>query len=358
MAFEIAAMRLYNQQLSDSQISSPSKVVLHFGAMQAQDYPMSKWAVGCRLPGSRDQSIEAALDNGEIIRTHVLRPTWHLAAAQDIRWMLELTGANILRQFNSMNTKLGLDEKILSKSTGLIAKSLEGGKHLTRDELVVILNGHGLKTNEYRSLHILAHAELHAVICSGKRKGKHHSYALFDERIPKTKPLDREEALAELALRYFTSHGPATQKDFGWWSGLGVGDCKLAISLIQKTLVSKEYDSQMYYWKDAGKVTPKPGVMLLPAFDEYLIAYKDRSASIDLAHMPQAFTSNGIFKPTIVVNGQVAGIWKRTIKKDKLVVETNYFGKTARSTERKVLEVVGRLGAFFEKNVEVNSGPR
>src|SRR6478672_1269468 len=153
--FDIAAIRLKNQQLIDTEFKSIKALVAHFGAIQAQDYPMSKWAVGCRLPGATDAAIEKAIDDGDIIRTHVLRPTWHLAAAEDIRWMLELTAPNILRQFNSMNTKLGLDAATFAKSTKLIVKSLEGGQQLTRDEIVEILNHHGIKTNEYRSLHIL-----------------------------------------------------------------------------------------------------------------------------------------------------------------------------------------------------------
>lgn len=353
MAFNIASIRLHNQQLSGTEFKTPKALVSHFGAMQAQDYPMSKWAIGSRLPGSADESVEKAIDDGQIIRTHVLRPTWHLAAAEDIRWMLELTGPNILRQFNAMNIKLGLDDKTFSKSTDIIVKALDGGQHLTRGEIVGILNYHGIKTNEYRSLHILAHAELHRVICSGKRKGKHHSYALMDERVPQSQPLTKEKALAELALRYFTSHGPATQKDFGWWSGLGVNDCKVAIELNRGKLAAKDYENQTYYWNDMGKIETGESVLLLPAFDEYLISYKDRSAAIHTDHMPHAFTSNGIFKPIIVVNGQVVGIWKRTIKKDKIIIEPGFLQKVPKGIEKKVAEAAGRFGVFLEQNVEM-----
>lgn len=353
MDFDIASIRLNNQQLSGTKFKTPKALVSHFGAIQAQDYPMSKWAIGSRLPGSTDESIEKAIDDGEIIRTHVLRPTWHLTAAEDIRWLLELTGQNILRQFNSMNTKLGLDEKTYSKSTDIIIKSLDDGEHLTREEIVEILNHHGIKTNEYRSLHILAHAELHRVICSGKRKGKHHSYALMDERVKKSKSLTKEEALSELALRYFTSHGPATQKDFGWWSGLGVNDCKLAIELNKKKLASKEYENQTYFWKDTGKIEAAESILLLPAFDEYLISYKDRTAAIHTDHMPHAFTVNGIFKPIIVVNGQVVGIWKRTIKKDKVIIEPSFLQKVPKGTDKKVAEAAERFGVFLGQSVEI-----
>jgi hypothetical protein len=355
-AFDIAAIRLHSQQLIDPGFKSVKSLVSHFGAIQAQDYPMSKWAIGCRLPGSTDDVIEKAIDDGEIIRTHVLRPTWHLAAAEDIGWMLELTSGNILRQFNSMNKKIGLDEKIFAKSTDIIVKSLTGNQHLTRDELVEILNHHGIKTNEYRSLHILAHAELHGVICSGKRKGRHHSYALMDERIKKPKILDREEALAELGKRYFTSHGPATQKDFHWWSGLSVSDSRLAIELNKKYLTETEYEGQTYYWKDSGAQEMTGHVLLLPAFDEYLIAYKDRTAAIHIDHMPKAFTVNGIFKPLIVVNGQVVGIWKRTCKKDTVIIEPTFFQKVSKATEKEVGTAAESFGRFLGMKVGLVRG--
>ena len=351
--FDIAAIRLKNQQLTRPEFDSPKKLVSHFGAIQAQDYPMSKWAIGARVPGTNDSENEKALDDGKIIRTHVLRPTWHLTAAEDIRWMLELTSKTILRQFNGMNARLGLDAATFSKSTGLIVRALESGNHLTRDELVGILNQHGIKTNEYRSLHILAHAELHSIICSGKRKGKHHSYALMDQRVKKGKPFDREEALAELAKRYFTSHGPATLRDFVWWSGLSVTDAKRAVELNAKKFAVKEYEGQTYYWKESATAEMPETVLLLPAFDEYLIAYKDRTAAIHTDHMPKAFTSNGIFKPVIVVNGQVVGIWKRTVKKDKVLIGPMYLQKVSKMIEIKVAKAAKQYGEFLGAYIEV-----
>jgi hypothetical protein len=351
--FDVAAIRLQNQQLANPELKSIKSLVSYFGAIQAQDYPMSKWAVGCRLPGATDAQLEQAIDSGEIIRTHVLRPTWHLTAAEDIRWMLALTGQNILRQFNSISVKTGLDAKTLSKSTDLIVKALEGGQHLTRDEIVEILNYNGIRTNEYRSIHILAHAELHAVICSGARKGKHHSYALMDERVAKGKDFNKEAALFELANRYFTSHGPATLRDFIWWSGLSVSDSKKAIALNDKKLDATEFNGQVYYWKQRDITPTKNQLLLLPAFDEYLISYKDRTPSIDEKHMPHAFTKNGIFKPIIVLDGQVVGIWKRTVKADKVIIEPTFLQKVPKSVDKLLVKEAKRYGDFLDKKVEM-----
>jgi hypothetical protein len=353
MDFDISSARLQSQLLNDPKFKSAKEVVQYFGAMQAQDYAMSKWAVGVRLPGSTDASIEKALDKGEILRTHILRPTWHLIASEDIHWMLELTGENVLRQMGSSGRLLGLDEKIFAKSNDIISKALEDGSHLTRDELMEILNHSGIKTNELRGLHLLFYAELTGTICSGERRGKNHSYALLDQRVKRIKHFTKEEALAELGKRYFTSHGPATQKDFAWWSGLSVADSKLAIELNKMHLISETLDGKKYFRKDFGVIQAENSVMLLPAFDEFLIAYKDRSASIHSEHAKHAFTTNGIFRPIIVVNGQVCGTWKRTIKKDKVVIETSLIQKITKRAEKQMQSEAMRFGAFLNKTVEV-----
>jgi hypothetical protein len=353
MEFDISSARLQSQLLKDPKFKSAKDGVQYFGAMQAQDYQMSKWAVGVRLPDATDALIEKALDKGEIIRTHILRPTWHLVASDDIHWMLELTGQNVMRQMGSSSRMLDLDEKIFAKSNNIISKALEDGSHLTREELMEILHHCGIKTNELRGLHLLFYAELSGVICSGERKGKHHSYGLLDQRVKKTKNFTKEEALAELGNRYFTSHGPASQKDFAWWSGLSIADSKLAIELNKTHLISEILDGQTYYRKDFEVIQAENSVLLLPAFDEFLIAYKDRSASIHNDHSKHAFTNNGIFRPIIVVNGQVCGTWKRTIKKDKVIIETNIIQKITKVAEKQIRSEVDRFGEFLDKTVEI-----
>lgn len=349
----LVATRLQAQLLHKPAFNTAPEVVKHFGAMQAQDYPMSLFAVGVRLPGSTHDQIEQALDDGQIIRTHVLRPTWHLAPAEDIGWMLELTGENILRQMKSMNAKLGLDAKVFTKSADIIMKAVSAGQHKMRDELTAILNEHGIRTDQYRGLHLLAYAELQGIVCSGVRKGKHHTYALMAERVLHPNRLMREEALFELALRYFTSHGPATLRDFIWWSGLLVAEAKTAVALTEKDLVHKTIDGEVYYWKEAEHALTDGKVMLLPYFDEYLIAYKNRRAAIDEKHMPHAFTSNGIFKPLIVSGGEVVGVWKRTEKKNHVEIEPMFLQKVSKAVERDTISAAERFGLFLGKEVSV-----
>lgn len=324
----IAQQRLHNQGIINTTFTKPSEVVAHLGAMQAQDYPMSKWAVGLRLPHATDENIEQAINEGSIVRTHILRPTWHLVAAQDIRWMLTLTAPHVHQLVAYMYRQLELSGALLSRTDTIIAKALEGNNHLTRAELMTELDKEGINTSDLRSAHLMFHAELNGVVCSGAMRGKQMTYALLDERVSPTPTLTREEALAELAKRYFVSHGPATLQDFVWWSGLKVSDARTGLEMIKSVLISEKIDDQLYWFSSHTPSFSQNTVHLLPAFDEFMVSYKDRTASLSADNHTTAITGNGIFKPIIVVNGKVEGVWKRSLQKDKVKVETDFFNNS------------------------------
>ncbi|HEX9979260.1 MAG TPA: winged helix DNA-binding domain-containing protein [Flavobacterium sp.] len=350
---EISNYRLSVQLLSSPEFKSPKEIVSHFGAMQAQDYAMAKWAVGIRCRKSRDEIIEEAVNSAEILRTHILRPTWHFVAAEDIRWMLKLTGANVMRQMAATNKQLELDDKVFARCNEIIAKSLDGGNHHTREEIMQVLQSHSIRTDSFRSAHIMFHAELSGLVCSGIRKGKNNTYALLDERVPESPSFTKEEALAELARRYFTSHGPATLKDFQWWSGLSAADTRMAIALNGQKFETFQAESSDYYVCPSGQEINNESVFFLPAFDEFLISYKDRSSSIDLLHAPKAFTNNGIFRPVIVMDGRVEGTWKRTFKKDKVIIETDFFMKVPKSRKDGIFTAAERYADFMQHQIEI-----
>ena len=324
---DIARLRLINQQIESPHMDSPKKLVAYMGAIQAQDYNMCKWAIGVRIADITEKNVEAALNKGDILRTHVLRPTWHLVSSADIYWMLELSAPQINSAMRSRSKQLELSEQLLRKTNNLIVKQLEGGKHAERDELVSAFKKAKISTDDNRAAHLLMHAELEGLICSGKMSGNKQTYALLEERVKKKNTLSRDEALATLALRYFSSHGPATLADFTWWSGLNTKDARHALEHVKKKLHAEKLNDDTYYLPATLKLPAavKPSVHLLPAFDEFLISYKNRSASILLEHHKHTISSNGIFWPTVVVNGQVAGLWKRSIKKDKVSIETDLF---------------------------------
>lgn len=330
-------------------------MVSHFGAMQAQDYAMAKWGIGVRLPGIIDTDVEKALDTAEILRTHILRPTWHFVAAEDIHWMLSLTAKNVRRLMGTNDRKLGLDEVIFTKSLKLIENALRDGNHLTRPELMEILERGGISTSENRSTHIMMAAELEGLVASGMRKGKEHSYALLDERVKKPRKLTRDEAVAQLAETYFTSHGPATVKDYMWWSGLSAADAKAGLGANEKKLEKVQIDGKEYWFSEEIKDSHKKSVCLLPAFDEFLIGYTDRSAVIDPKFHQHAFTFNGIFKPILVLDGQVCGTWKRTIKKDTVKIEIGFFSKVATSRRPEIRFEAERFGRFLKKSLELET---
>lgn len=324
---EIAQYRLFNQQIATRNIRNVKDLVAHLGAIQAQDYEMAKWAIALRIADAQITTIEQAINQREIFRTHILRPTWHIVSADDIRWMLAITAPNIKRTITSMMKKLEIDEPTLVKSMDIIQQVLANQNALTRPEIMEQLSQNGIKTNDLRSSHLMMYAELESIVCNGSWKGKQLSYLLLDEVVPNKQVLEKEEALALLAKKYFMSHGPASLQDYIWWSGLTVKDAKEGLELAKSVLQSIEVEGQTYWFQDLPEMTQEhlDAIYLLPAFDEFLVSYKDRTASIEAQFHPEAMTVNGIFKPIIVKNGQTIGTWKRYIQKDKAQVETTFF---------------------------------
>jgi winged helix DNA-binding protein len=344
---DIAKQRLISQQLVGTKFTTAKEMVSHLGAVQAQDYEMAKWAIGIRLSKTAKE-IEEAINNGEIIRTHILRPTWHFVSAYDIRWMLALTMPHIKSAYAAAWRNLELDEKIFRRSNAIIQKALTGGDHLTREELMTLLQKKGIFINALRSLHLMFRAELEGIACNGIKRGKQFTYTLLDKRVPSCKILKKEEALAELAKRYFNSHGYATLRDFRWWSGLTAANAKMGLESIKSKLDSVKIDNQIYwvYQTSSTEIKGFESIHFLPAFDEFMVSYKDRSASLDAKMAKHTITSNGIFRPVIVVNGKVEGLWKRTLKKDHVLIEPFFF-KVKNKPKKKALAESVNLYADF-----------
>lgn len=345
----IKNIRLRSQQLAQPMFDNPKDLVAWMGAMQGQDYAMVKWAVGIRLKSPSIAKVNKALQNGEILRTHILRPTWHLVMPEDIRWMIMLTGKRIKSSWGSMDKALEIDEKLLLKCNRLLEKILEGNKHLTKKEIMLELEKTGIKTNEPRINRITLAAEADGILCSGTEKDKKHTYALLEERVPPAKDLHKEEALAKLATMYFQSHSPASLNDFVWWSGLPITEARHAINLINSQLIVDKLDSQdLYVHQSYNECTECTDIVhLMPPYDEYLISYKDRTAVLDLDHHPKAFTNYGIFYPVVLYNGKIAGNWKKSIKKGQLTIETTFFDKKLKVSGKLLKEAEERYKEFL-----------
>jgi hypothetical protein len=302
----LANLRLINQLIVKNGLVNPKGVADWMGALQAQDYGMAKWAIGLRLQNSTDKQVETAIDHAEIIRTHVLRPTWHFVSADNVYWMHELTSPHIKASLKFRHRQLGLSESILKKSNKTIENALSGGKHLTREELILELKKVKIPLTENRASHLLLWAELEGITCSGATKGGKQTYAILEEWVPKKKDWTHEEALANLASKYFSSHGPATLNDFTWWSGLSVHEARCALESTGSKFASKEIDGKTYWFTEINSL---PGinqeeVYCLPAYDEFLIGYEDRTAVLTYEEFKKTVSNNGIFRPTIIVTAR------------------------------------------------------
>jgi len=321
---KIAGIRLLNHQLSGTDYTTPRQIVAHFGIMQAQDFNSVKWAIGVRLRECTEESIEESFNRGEILRTHVLRPTWHFITSENIRWMLQLSAKRILQSMKSRDRELGLTDEIYGKCYRIIEKTLEKEDCATREELTKILYDAGVKLDSSQIYHIIAGAEATGIICSGALREKKHTYALLGKRVPAIKPLTKEESLAKLARMYFMGHGPAALPDFVWWSGLSVGEARQGLESVRAELISETIDGQKYWMPDTGSrpLTGKSELYLLPAFDEYIVGYKDRTAVITSENHRKAISSNGVFRPVMIKDGKVIGLWKKaTSGKRAIVIE-------------------------------------
>jgi hypothetical protein len=354
---DIARQRLINQGLVRPTLKTAAEVVARLGAVQAQDYAASKWGIAQRTSGLTEAQIEREIDGGAIIRTHVLRQTWHFVAAADIGWMLALTAPRVHAANAYWYRWLEVDDAVARRSRGVIEKALREGKHLTRVELGAALTKAKIQVaNPTRLACIVMRAELEGLICSGARRGKQFTYALLEERVTRPAPLERDAALFELARRYFTTRGPATVDDFAWWSGLTKADAKRGVEAAAAHLEHETIEGRSYWFpavKRPGRIS-SPIVHLLPNFDEYFIGLKDRSA------LAARLKASGV-KPTttllagyfLAVNGQMVGGWRRTFVGRTVVVEPKPLIRLSEA-ERHGVEVASRkLGRFLEVPVEI-----
>jgi hypothetical protein len=353
--WDFSIMRLESQKITSSDFKTAGEVVGWMGAIQAQSESMSKWAIGVRMQNPTVKNIEEAFNKGDILRTHILRPTWHLVRAEDIHMMLDLSAPKILNSLKSRHKELELTESVILKCHKIIEKSLSDAEHLTRQELADLFNNAGISTDENRLSHILFDAELNRLVCSGPLKDKKQTYSMLSKRVPVIKKLSKDEALAELASRYFRSRFPATIEDFIWWSNISVTDARKAVDYIKSDFSLETVSGIKYYIpltvnEDINK---KISVLLLPAYDEFLISYRDRTSSLSKVNNRKAVSDNGIFYPLIVINGQVTGTWKRNIQKNSVTISLTFFHPAGKRIHQAISEKAKLYGEYLNKNVEI-----
>jgi hypothetical protein len=326
---ELVRWRLAAQQISTPRSADAADVVSELGAIQAQDWPAAQWAVALRTTGGTKQTLDQAIETARVVRTWPMRGTLHLVAAKDVRWMLQLLTPRPIAAMRGRLRQLELTDADLERGREAICTALAGRRALTRADLYGVLASAGVDPVGQRGIHILGWLAHHAVVCHGPPNGKQPTFVLLDEWVAPQPDIDCDEALRRLATRYFTGHGPATVHDLAWWSGLAAGDVRRAISAAGDGMLRLRVgDIEYLATSEPAGYPRKTRVQLLPAFDEYLLGYRDRSAMLapaDARHVVQG----GMFLPLIVDAGRVVGRWRRALGKADVGVELEWFGSAS-----------------------------
>ena len=350
----IVTRRLHASGLVEPRFTTPEAVVGWFGAVQSQDVPGSMWGVGQRLPvGTTAADLHAALDGGRILRTHTMRPTWHYVLPAELPWLLKLTSPRVQQLCRTYYRRLELEPATLARAADVMATAVEGGRHLTKPELIAEVERAGIPTDGLRSGFLLMYAELEGVICSGARRGRTHTYALLAERVPLSQPLSREEALVQLARRYFRSHGPAEPRDFAWWSGLTVSDAKRGLAMLGGDVERVTLDGTDWWWMpavDGGPdllPPPSPTIHLLPNYDEYLVSYRGRDVAFDASLLDGRTILDVFYAHVVALDGMLIGGWKRSLGKDEVVVTLDLLVVLSITERDAVDRAVSGFGRFL-----------
>lgn len=346
----IPERRLRNQHLSAHPFTRPEEAVRWLVAVQAQDYYGAKWSLALRLRGATDQSIEQAINAGEVLRTHLLRPTWHFVTPQDIRWLLQLTAPRVHAVNAHRYRQLELDDVLLGRTDDLLAHAVAGGRYRTRQELGELLAAAGIPAvTGQRLAYIVMHAELEAVLCSGPRQGKQFTYALLDERAPASNAHAPAEPLVELARRYLASHGPATAYDFSKWSGLKVTEARQGLAALSDEFDRATIDGHEYWY--ASQKPPagidQQRVYLLSIYDEYISGYKNYDAIIESELAKKLWDMGNALYYIVVLDGQVVGAWRRTIGKSSVDIEFDLFRELSGADRQALSAAARKYGDFL-----------
>ncbi len=346
-SLDILQHRLVNQQIVAAKSVWPDELVKWQVVMQAQDFAMAMWAIGLRLPYLAYRDIENAFNEGHILRTHIMRPTWHFIAPADIRWILGLTAPRAHMTNGFSYRKYELDTNTLNRSKDVIIHTLEGGKNSTRLELMIAMSKAGLKVNRMRFAYIMMHAELEKLVCSGPRRGKQHTYTLLDERVPPAPELSREEALAELTKRYFSSHGPATIQDFSWWSGLSDKDTQAGVDMLDDHFEKVTIDDYEYIFVPGTLLdyNRQKETFLMPDYDEYGVSYRNRTFMFHPGYLNE---NHSPYNHAMVIDGLIAGTWKIIEDRNRIDVRTNAYCPLDDDRKNAIIGAINQYKSFVE----------
>ena len=346
--------RLLSQKVIGQRFESPPQVVSWLGGVQAQDYQWAKWSIGLRTAECTDEGVERAIENRQIVRTWMFRGTLHFVAAEDLSWLTALLAPGTIRRNARRYRQLELDDEAFTRSQNVIPEAIEADGPLTRAELKVHLEKEGISAQGQQLPYLLQRAALDGLICQGPQHASEPTYVLVSDWVGEQPTLEPAEALQTLAKRYLRSHGPATQRDFAWWAGLTAAEARSALQSASGA-VPVEADGVQYWAMGDPSPTDVPECgHLLPRFDEWLFGYRERSLVVAAADAKRVSASGGMPKPTVMVNGEIAGTWSYRLRKDEMTVSIRPF-RNLESRERELIDRAAReLSRFSSVTVKVS----
>jgi hypothetical protein len=354
---EIARLRLRRQYLTGTPLPTPEAVVGWLGAVQAQEFGVAKWSIAQRSRGRvTSADLDRALAEGRILRTHAMRSTWHFVLPADLRWLLALIGPRVSARVASYCWQNGLTGAVLARSQAVLREALAGGRQLVRKEVVAAFARGRVATDGLKLRLLLLQAELDLVVCSGALRGKHQTFALVDELVPPAPPIPEDEALAELARRYFSSHGPATLKDFIWWSSLTAAQARRGLELLKDEGLRRLEGGGRTHWMGeapARRVMRRAPVHMLQAFDEYIIGYTESRRVLAVAGKPDAPRGGPVHANMLTRDGQVIGFWRTAPGLDEALVEVHLARPLDAATRSALEEELERFGHFLQRPVRL-----
>jgi hypothetical protein len=341
---------MHGLRLWGAPLGSPEAVVGRLAAMQSQEFAVAQWSVAQRAAGVARAAVERAFADGTILRTHILRPTWHFVLAADLRWLLALSAPRVHALNDYYYRQAGFDARLFARSNDLIARALEGGRQLTRRELAAVLARGGIELSGRPLGYALMRAELDAVACSGAPRGKQQTYAAFDERVPPSRPVEGDEALAELTWRYFVSRGPATPKDFMWWSSLRASEARRGLALVGARLEQRVVDGRRYWFDPAPPppAPPAPRVDLVQGYDESIVAYSQSRDALTAPGGPPVVTGERpVFLHAVLLDGRLIGHWRHGLSSGAVAVESALLRPLVAAESRALGAALERFGRFW-----------
>jgi hypothetical protein len=349
---EIARLRLRRQRLTGARLPTPEAVVGWLGAVQAQEFEVAKWSIARRSRGRvTSADLDRALAEGRILRTHVLRSTWHFVLPADLRWLQMLVGPRVRARMATYYERNGLTDAVFARSQAVLREALAGGRQLLRKEVAAAFARGGVATDGLRLRFLLLQAELDLVVCSGALRGKHQTFALVDDLVPPAPPIPEDEALAELTRRYFSSHGPATLKDFLWWSSLTAAQVRRGLELLEGKGLRRLEAGGRTYWLGAAPARPAAAaapVHLLQAFDEYMIGYTESRKVLAVAGQPDAPVGAPLYANVLTRDGQMIGFWRTVLDAEQALVDVHLARPLDAPTRKALEDEVERYSHFLQ----------